>query len=162
MKKLFSLLFVACSLALSLTSCRKEPPVDPCTCRPNEIINVDVYRNDWKYSDFGQKEGNPYANNYFFYTVDVPEITDDVFKGGDVQIYIVMNKEMQHNLPYVRHYEEYVEVDSVGQWNYYTETVDAFYGKGWVEFQLTSSDFYYEDHIEYEPNAMSFRVVISH
>lgn len=153
-------------MLLTFNSCKDE---QPCQCshnssqiinNPNQIINVSVYRNDWKYSDLGLTDGNPYANNYFYYTVDVPEITKDVFDGGNVHIYTVMNNEMQHVLPYVRHYEEYNQTDSV--WNYFTETVDAFYGVGWVEFQLTSSDFYYEDHLEYEPNAMNFRVVISH
>lgn len=160
MKNVSYLFLTVCFVVIGFTSCKRENVyVDSCTCRPNEIVNVNVYRADWKYSDLGIKEGNPYANNYFFYTVDMPEITEEVFRGGDVQIYTVIN-DMQHVLPYVRHYEEYNATDDV--WNYFTETVDAFYGVGWVEFQLTSSDFYYEDHLEYEPNAMSFRVVVSH
>lgn len=161
MKKISYLFLTVCFIVLGFTSCKREYIcVDPCNCRPNEVINVNVYRADWHYSDLGYKEGNPYANNYFYCTVDVPEITSAVLKGGNVQIYTVMNDGMQHVLPYVRHYEEYNATDDV--WNYFTETVDAFFGLGWVEFQLTSSDFYYEDHVEYEPNAMSFRVVISH
>lgn len=157
MKKFTYLLFVVCFAALTLSSCKQEVY---CPHQPTQVVEVNVYQKDWQYSDLGIKEGNPYANNYFYYSVDVPEITEEVFKGGNVSIYTVMNNEMQHVLPYVRHYEEYNTTDSV--WVYFTETVDAYYGKGWVEFQLTSSDFYYEDHLEYQPNAMTFRVVISH
>lgn len=156
MKKSVFLSIVLPLVVLAFTGCKDDKC--PCHCS-RQVIEYNVYKADWKYSDLGAKEGNPYANNYFFCTFDAPELTEDVFKYGNVEIYDVFNNEMQHVLPYVRHYEEYNAADSV--WNYYTETVDAYYGVGWIEFQLSSSDFMYEDDLSYMPNAATFRVVIT-
>lgn len=125
-----------------------------------KIVDVKVDAKQWQYTDpYGK---NPYDNNYFYAAVNVPEITENVFDNGQVQAYIVYDRNskdaMQHLLPYVRHYEEQLP-DST--WTYYTETVDCVYGIGWIEFNYRASDFAYEDDVTINPNTMDFRVVIT-
>lgn len=125
-----------------------------------ETIDVHVSKSDWQYTNYEQN-GLPYANNYFFAVVKVPEISNNVFDKGHVQAYIVYDRNnsqaSKHQLPYVRHYEE-----EIGDyWNYYTETIDCGYGPGWVEFNYRASDFLYEDDVTINPNAMDFSIVIT-
>jgi uncharacterized protein YxeA len=123
--------------------------------------DVHIDASDWQYTN-NTANGTPYANNYFYCVVNMPEITTSVFNKGEVQAYIVYDKytnnAFKHVLPYVRHYEELL---SNGIWNYYTETVDCVYGVGWIEFNYRASDFQYEDNLNIDPNAMDFTVVIT-
>ena len=123
--------------------------------------NVHIDAADWQYTNY-TSNGTPYANNYFYCTVDMPEITSSVFDDGEVQAYIVYDKRtsnaFKHLLPYVRHYEEQL---ANGTWNYYTETVDCVYGIGWVEFNNRASDFAYEDNVNINPNDMDFTIVVT-
>lgn len=126
-----------------------------------KVVNVVVNAQDWQYTG-KNTDTTPYNNNYFFATVRVPEITENVFDYGQVQAYIVYDRTskdpIQHLLPYVRHYEEQLN-DTI--WNYYTETVDCTYGIGWIEFNYRASDFAYEDNVDINPNTMDFRIVIT-
>ena len=126
-----------------------------------ETIDVYVDASDWKYTNY--TDGNsPFANNYFYATVEVPEISRAVFTDGEVKAYVVYDRNTpnasKHILPYVRHYEELL---SDGSWHYYTETVDCMYGPGWVEFNYRASDFAYEDNININPVGMHFSIVIT-
>lgn len=126
-----------------------------------ETYEVHVSASDWQYTNY-TINGSPYANNYFYATVNMPEITSSVFNNGEVQAYIVYDrgssKASKHLLPYVRHYESQA---ANGNWSYYTETVDCTVGIGWVEFNYRASDFLYEDDVTINPNAMDFSIVIS-
>lgn len=126
-----------------------------------ESYDVHIDASDWQYTDY-TANNLPYANNYFYCSVDMPEITSSVFNEGEVQAYIVYDKRTQnafkHLLPYVRHYEEEL---ANGSWNYYTETVDCIYGVGWIEFNYRASDFAYEDDVKINPNDMDFTIVIT-
>ena len=136
-----------------------------CTFHSNEwshemqTIDVFVSAADWQYTNY---EGSPYNNNYFYAVVEMPEITRQVFDKGEVKAYVVYdrntNNAAKHILPYVRHYEEQL---TDGSWNYYTETVDCFYGPGWVEFNYRASDFAYEDNVNINPMSMQFSIVIT-
>ena len=128
-----------------------------CSCKQQIVVNISVNANEWKYTNVAG-----YNNNYFYVGVDMPEITAKVFDKGEVQAYAVFDRNSttaarQHLLPYVMHYEE--ERDSA--WNVYTETYDATYGIGWIEFNYRASDFAYEDDVTINPPAMDFRVVIT-
>ena len=53
-----------------------------------ETIDVYVDASDWKYTNY--TDGNsPFANNYFYATVEVPEISRAVFTDGEVKAYVV-------------------------------------------------------------------------
>lgn len=126
-----------------------------------ETINVYVSADDWQYTDYTQNN-SPFANNYFYATVKVPQITTSTFTEGEVKAYVVYDRNTpnvsKHILPYVRHYEELL---SGGNWHYYTETVDYMYGPGWVEFNYRASDFAYEDDVTINPVGMYFTIVIT-
>ena len=74
-----------------------------------ESYDVHIDASDWQYTNY-TSNGTPFANNYFYCTVNMPEITSSVFNDGEVQAYIVYDKHssqaFKHLLPYVRHYEE--------------------------------------------------------
>ena len=152
MKKVFLWLV----LGLVLTGCTFHS--NECT---HEMQTIDVFVSaaDWQYTNY---EGSPYNNNYFYAVVEMPEITRQVFDKGEVKAYVVYDRNTsnaaKHILPYVRHYEEQL---TDGSWNYYTETVDYFYGPGWVEFNYRASDFAYEDNVNINPMSMQFSIVIT-
>ena len=120
-----------------------------------KTITVRVNANDWRYTDMSN-------NNYFYVSVDVPEITNLVFEKGEVKAYLVQDRynnyyARKNLLPYVLHKEEYVN----GNWVFFTETVDFTYGIGWVEFNFRASDFAYEENVNINPEAMEFDIVIT-
>lgn len=116
-----------------------------------------VYQVDtWNYSNLSS-QGSPFANNYFYAKADFPELTADVCRNANIQVYRVRDG-YQHVLPEVQHYEQQIDAEN---WNFYTQTVDCIYGPGWIEFDVTHSDFEYESDLSYVPEAMQFRVVIT-
>ena len=125
-----------------------------------ETYDVHIDASDWQYTNF-TANGLPYANNYFYCVINMPEITSAVFNKGEVQAYIVYNKHTQqafkHILPYVQHCEASVN----GQWNYFTKTVDCVYGVGWIEFNFWLSDFAYEDNVYINPTDMDFTIAVT-
>lgn len=120
------------------------------------VVLIDVPAANWQYSSVNN-------NNYFFATVEMPEITPDSFDNGLVKMYRTFNYESatdayQMELPYTRHNEACVDEANDG-WAFWTETVDYAFGPGWMTIYYTVSDFDYE--IEYyTPEAMTFRCVI--
>ena len=134
-------------------------------CTTQNVTEV-VYRSNstsflyqvdrWNYSNLTD-QGSPYANNYFYAKADFPELTADICRSANIQVYRV-HSGYQHVLPEVQHYEQQVDATS---WNFFTQTVDCIYGPGWIEFDVTHSDFEYETDLTYEPEAMQFRVVIT-
>lgn len=155
MKKSFVFLLAA---AATLVGCDYSTTVIGST---QQVVNVVVNASDWRYTGKNSDE-SAYNNNFFFASVRVPEITENVFDYGEVQAYIVYDRNtkdpMQHLLPYVRHNEEQLPDSS---WSYYTETVDCTHGIGWIEFNYRASDFAYEDNVNINPNRMDFRIVIT-
>lgn len=123
-----------------------------------KTVVINVAANQWQYSDMDN-------NNYFFATVDMPEITKDVFKNGVVKMYRSYNIDApgatQIELPYVRH-NEYPYTDTYGQqqWGFYTETIDYQFGVGNLTIFYTASDFDYELDTTWAPEAMQFRCVV--
>ena len=140
-------------------------------CTPQRITNVTevtevvnasttasyTYQVDaWNYTNF-VSQGSPYANNYFYARADFPELTADLYQRANIQVYRVHDN-YQHILPEVQHKEEQL---TDGTWNLYTQTVDAVFGPGWIEFAVTHSDFQYEQDVTYSPEVMRFRVVLT-
>lgn len=146
----------------ALSSCNKEepyyPPVEPEVVGPDiHTVLITVKANQWDYS----KVNN---NNYYFATVDMPEITQEAFKTGLIKMYRVWNwggsDATQMEMPYSRHIEEYYEDGEENWWYYYTESIDYEYSVGKVTICYTLSDFYYEVDESYSPDQMQFRCVI--
>lgn len=119
-----------------------------------KVVSIPVAQNNWVYS-------NADNNNYFYAKVNVPEITKYVFDWGIINMYRtwkVDGIDVKQQLPFVRHQEFYDE--SVGQWGFYTETVDYDYSVGELYIYYRASDFDYELNTTFVPDAMDFKMVI--
>jgi len=156
MKKYFVFLLL---IAATLVGCDYSTTIVGST---QQVVNVTVNAREWQYTNF--KDSIPYVNNYFYATVDMPEITENVFDYGEVKAYVVYdnnstNYARQHLLPFVTPKEEVLEDGTIAR---YTEVYDFTYGIGWAEFNYRVSDFAYEDdNITFAPPAMDFRIVIT-
>ena len=153
MKKILFFVLMCCTLV----SCDYE--VDGAKLK---TIRVIVNASDWKYTQ--QDTSDQFNNNYFYFGVNMPEITEKVFDYGEVKAYAVFDRSSltyarKHLLPYVLHVEE---PTNTGEWLYFTETYDFTYGIGWAEFNFRTSDFAYEDNDKINPPAMDFDIVITY
>jgi len=117
-----------------------------------KTVLIDVPMNKWSYSNLD-------SNNYFFCSIDMPELTADVCRNGLVKMYRVYDdtSDMQIELPYIRH-NEYQRQGN--DWGFYTETVDYEFGRGYMRIVYTANDFDYELDETFIPEAMTFRCVI--
>lgn len=159
MKNVFKLISLAVSLVSILVSCEKIGPMgpqgpkgDPGTGVIVSIVSINVFTDDWV-------KTNDKDNNYYYATVDMPEITKDIFEGGVIKMYRVFDYDtsdpVQVEMPFTRHKEEYV---GPGEYDYvnWTETLDYEFGVGRINIFFTVSDFFYEGKPEY----MRFRCVV--
>lgn len=137
----------------ALSSCQKQDVY--VVESPLNTVLVTVEENQWAYSNVDN-------NNYFYATVDMPEITQSVFKTGLVKVYRVYDfntsNATQIEMPYVRHKEYYSTEDD--RWDFYTETCDYEFNVGQMTICYTLSDFYYELDESFWPERMQFRCVI--
>lgn len=143
-----------CLCVGALCSCENEPEQVPVPSGPSmQIVNITVAQNQWGYS-------NQNDNNFFFATVDMPEITEAVFDGGLIKMYRTYNftsaNATQMEMPYVRVNETYANE----QWYFFTETVDYDFGIGKMTIYYAASDFDYELNEQFVPEPMTFRCVI--
>jgi len=150
MKKALFCLFAV----LFLCACQgPQGPQGPKGDGPNwKIYEFSV--SQWYYTDFKD-------NNFYYFIKEVPSLTNNVFLDGNVQVYYIYrdsNGELvQRTLPYVLHMYETVD----GKVNYVTRTTDFEYGVGWVQINVTDSDFMYEKDQTIVPSVMDFRVVMT-
>ena len=123
-----------------------------------KIVDLSVSGNQWQYSGYDN-------NNYFMGTFDMPEITQDIYDNGLVQVYREYDtgtaNAVQLLLPNTRHKEySYTDTEGNTQWGFYSETTDYEYGVGKLNVFFTASDFDYEIDTSFVPEDMRFRVVI--
>jgi len=144
MKKLFSFLLIAI-MALCFTSCERNE-----LKLRKKTIYLNILSNEWKYSQ---------ADRQFYAHFSMPEITSEVYNYGDVTIsreYFSNTPAMyQVGLPQSVYKSETVDSTTV----YYQQLIDYRVGIGYVEIQVTNSDFYYEG---YTPEAMDFHVQLTY
>lgn len=130
MKKILLYLLVV----VSLFSCKGEDGRDGL-----DGLNVNLYTwkvkinaSDWRLS------GEPYElGSYYYATVAVPELDQDVLNNGIKLAYIETSPGVQVGLPYVLHKGDVVN----GKESLWTQTYDCEYEPGYVTFILTYSDF---------------------
>lgn len=123
-----------------------------------KIIDLEVQSKAWQYSGYVD-------NNYFRAEFEVPELTEDIYNNGVVQVYREYDtgtaNAVQLLLPNTRH-KEYSVQDENGEtlWGFYSETTDYEYGIGKLNVFFTASDFAYEEDMTIEPEDMHFRLVM--
>ena len=141
-KIIISLLAV---MAMGFTACQKQN-VPECKYH-SQTLDLTVKQPDWQW-DSGSLQ-------YYFH-FDVPEITSYVYNYGNWSICREFNAgtgdAYQVALP-MSTYMVYAINDSTD--GYYTQHIDYRLGIGYVEVQLTNSDYFYD---EEKPENMLFRL----
>ena len=141
-KIIISLLTV---MAMGFTACQKQN-VPECKYH-SQTLDLTVKQPDWQW-DSGSLQ-------YYFH-FDVPEITSYVYNYGNWSICREFNAGIgdayQVALP-MSTYMVYAINDSTD--GYYTQHIDYRLGIGYVEVQLTNSDYFYD---EEKPENMLFRL----
>ena len=155
MKRLIYGLFVV--LAVVLTSCEGKPGRDGRDGLVNYYnIPIQINQNEWSYTNFDN-------NNYFYATINMPEITRDIYQHGNMMVYREYDQgtssAAQTPLPYVRH-KEFLADATTDEWYFYTETVDYEFTVGKMTIFYSVSDFDYEIDESFLPEQMNFRVFI--
>ena len=149
---------IASALALlAFTSCQKEQPIyyiDECNCSMQTVV-INVSKDQWSYSNLPN-------NNYFYATVDMPEITQSVFKTGIVKMYrlygdISSSTSAQAEMPFTRYLERDWGDD---YWEFYSESLDYEFSVGQMTIFYTLSNFDYEIDVTLIPDTMQFRCVV--
>ena len=141
MKKVLLILsFIA--VAIGFTGCEDEP------CRYHtQTLDLRVMQADWQFDDNTQQ---------YYYHFDVPEVTPFVYNYGNWSISREYNSgtadAYQVALPQSVYMTEELADGSIA---YYTQHIDYRVGIGYVEIQLTNSDYFYEQE---KPENMLFRL----
>lgn len=172
--------FLAAALALAVSSCQGPPGMDGYNGRDGrdgldgaqvQSVIINVAEDMWEYS---YKDDN----NYFVAEVDMPEITKDAYIYSLIKTYRICFDDGKYpadpsrvdeqyisansslmELPYVRLNEWYNE--DVGDWLFYTETVDCEIRVGKLFIYYTAGDFDYElDGHFFTPGPMMFKCSI--
>ena len=147
--KTLKTLFLVLVAGILLAGCTKEyimPDVD--TGLDMEMIDYDVRSGQWQLGD-----------GYYFVTLDVPAITRQVVKYGNVQVSrcypgSTADQDIWTPLPAMR--VEVTEGSDGGDY-FFTTYTDYEWFAGAVNIFVTTSDLYTED----RPGDMSFRVIIT-
>lgn len=152
-----TLILASAILVAALSSCRKEDPVyiEECDCTMESVL-INVKSSDWIYS-------NENSNNYFYATVNMPEITEDIFKMGLIKMYRAYSfgspGAVQIEMPFTRHLERCLDEEK-DIWEFYTETLDYEFSVGTMTIYYTMSNFDYEIDLSIVPDNMQFRCVV--
>lgn len=138
---------------VGLTACK-----DNCTCTPvdckfhTNTLDLTVMQPDWNFDD---------ETRQYYFHFDVPEITWDIYDYGNWTICREFNygtaNAYQVALPMSVYMSEQV-IDTIANDTsmvYYTQHIDYRLGCGYVEIQLTNSDYLYSAE---NPEDMHFRL----
>jgi len=147
MKK-YVLFCLLTAFALCMTGCREDNRGNEPECKYHALpLNLTVVQEDWKWDDDGQ---------VYYYHFDVPEITPFVYNYGNWSVSHEYNygtgKVYQVALP-----ETMYMVDSITEPSvvYYTQHIDFRISVGYVDIQVTNSDYMYAPE---NPETMYFRL----
>lgn len=156
MKK-YAFLCLLAVIAFVQTGCviHGNTPTPDCMYHAKTIY-LEVKQNEWQYD----------ADNQQFYThFDVPEITANIYNYGNYSLHREYNTGLstayQVALPQSLLLSETVTQDSGTSVVYYTQLVDYRVGVGYVEVQVTNSDFYYPTNTQgnlIKPESMVFHL----
>lgn len=139
-------------------------------CRKEEIIRQEIYRSGTemtvKYIDVAPAEWVTNSSvDYYYATVTVPEITDDVIENGCVLAYYVDASERDNQLPYLLPQSEsvyYVDthLDTIYTTDLWTLNFRYDVEKSNITFIMESSDFHTDADVANLTGNCTFKVVI--
>lgn len=121
-----------------------------------EIIDLTVTRNDWNFDE---------ADKQYYCHILVPQITSDIYNDGHFSVCREFNKgtadAYQVPLPMSLFLSELVPAETV---IYYTQHIDSRVGIGYLDVQLTNSDYFYavKDGKPIPPETMLFRLMLTY
>lgn len=125
MKKTF---FIGLALVTAmLSSCTKTYVYNNAITKW-KIVDIDVPERSWQ--AFTDEEG---LNLFYVATVDVPELTEVIYRDGMVSCYLV-DGDVQIVLPFIRHCQN---ADGF----FWTTTNDYEFSVGKLDLYITNSDF---------------------
>jgi hypothetical protein len=151
MKKV-SFLFVFAALLLVFSGC--ESKQEPCQFH-KKTIDLVVNQKDWAFDN---------DTHQFYCHFDIEELTANVYNYGEVSVSREYNSgtkdAYQVALPMSLYMVEEVDDGQGGtSYIYYTQHIDYRVGIGYVEVQLTNSDYAYADE---KPESMIFRLQLTY
>ena len=136
-------------LAIGLTGCKE----DTAKVEKANTIDLKAYHQEWQFDENALQ---------FFYHFDIPEITRQVYDYGNWTLSQEFNKgyknAYQVALPMTYYLSDTLSNGSVV---YYSQLIDYRIGVGYVEIQLTNSDYLYPtypDGTKQKPADMYFRL----
>lgn len=159
MRKLF--IIFSAVLGCAFTACTgptNTPEIRECTCEGDHeckyhtaTLDLRVMQPDWEFDN---------ETRQFYYHFDVPEITAQVYNFGNWTICREFNSgsanAYQVALPMsIFLSEEVTNEDKTTSTVYYTQYIDYRLGVGYVDIQLTNSDYFYSSE---NPEDMLFRL----
>ena len=122
----------------------------------DQIIDLTVNQADWQFDE---------AAKQYYCRIEVPEITSDIYNYGHFTVCREFEygtaKAYQVPLPMSLFLSEVVPVNTP---IYYTQYIDYRMGVGYLDVQLTNSDYFYDvqDGKVVPPDTMNFRVVVTY
>lgn len=142
------LFLIAAAFAFAACEGPMGPPGQDGFGANRAVFTVTVEEQSW------QLENANGLNPYFWASVDAPEITNEVYKTGDVQVYLIVNpgdtqNEFQCPLNY-----SYPNRNQEGQ--LWTDYYSFVFMPGAIELYVDYSDF-----AEEQPPYQEFRVVVT-
>jgi len=137
-------IYLALVCATALVGCQEKAP----ECKfHTTTLTMTVKKSDWKFDD---------KEKFFFCAFDAPEITTKIYNTGSWTMHRKMNfnspNEYQVALPSNTFKNDTLTEEAVV---HYTQYIDFRIGVGFVEIQLTNSDYLYGQE---PPETMQFRL----
>ena len=90
-------------------------------------------------------------NTYFFADMDIPQLSDFIYREGTVIGYIQTAGSVKNGLPYVLHFGE-----EGGKEFLWTQTYDFDFSPGMIRFYITYSDF----NTQISPGTETFHIIL--
>lgn len=137
-------------VAISFTGCVLNDSTAPECKFHTKSIYLTVYQKEWQFDN---------DNQQFFAHFDLPDLTATIYNYGNYSLHREYNTgnpdAYQVALPQSIFCSENVVINDVEQTVYYTQMVDYRVGVGYVEIQVTNSDFFYP---ATNPETMNFHL----
>ncbi|MBQ7632300.1 MAG: hypothetical protein IJS82_06050 [Paludibacteraceae bacterium] len=138
-------------VVLAFVACERNEPGQKMIV---STLDLTVCQPDWKFDNITRQ---------YYYRFDVPEIDNYAYNYGLINLYrefdFTSSNPYQQILPYSWFLTDFVEDPITGDTivDYYTQHVDYLYGIGFLDVQLTNSDYIYP---KQNPDTMRFRLQI--